>query len=254
MSISVITHRRPPLVATCAGSEFHIKIAKLFLDNGADVNASESVALRMALTFGSKELVTLFVKNGASLKVTESGLNALHCTALSARADIADTLMAFGLDVNSHDSHWRTPLHFACSAEADELIATDTDEPAKLFNSSERRVEDIAHSVSTEVDEIVTGSSHSSLRKKRAVKRLAMVRFLVEKKADVNARRAGGISVLHDALERDDRELVDFLISKGAVDHVGEGSNGEEDEKSRVETDDDGGGSNDGRGRRRGQG
>ena len=81
-----------------------------------------------------------------------------------------------------------------------------------------------------------------------------MVKFLVEKKADVNARRVGGISVLHDALERDNQELVDFLISKGAVDHVGEESNKGEDEKSRVETDDDGGGSNDGRGRRGRQG
>ena len=57
-----------------------------------------------------------------------------------------------------------------------------------------------------------------------------MVRLLVERKADVNARRAGGISVLHDALEREDRDVVDFLIANGAsLDQEGEQSNIEED-------------------------
>ena len=204
-----------PLVATCRGKQNDMKFAKLFLDNGADINASENFAVRAASIFGSKELVTFFVKNGAGLMATESGSNALHCTALNARADTADTLIAFGLDINSHDSHWGTPLHFACSAEADKLLAKDTHKHEK---------------------------------------RLAMVKSLVEKEADVNARRAGGISVLQDALKTDDQELVDFLVANGAADHVGKESNREEDEKSRVETNDDGAASHDGRGRRVRQG
>ena len=136
-------------------------------------------------------------------------------------ADIADTLIAFGLDVNSHDFLLRTPLHFACSAESD------------------KRHKDIADLLSAKVDELVSGSFLAALRKKLAEKRLAMVRLLVEKKADVNARRAGGISVLHDALERDDRDVVDFLIANGAsLDQEGEASNLEDGRRGVVNDDD----------------
>ena len=224
---------KAPLVATCRGREIDMKTAKLLLDNGADINASESHAVKMASMFGSKEMVIFLVKNGASLKATESGSNALHIAAMCAKADIADSLIAFGVDVNSHHPVLGTPLQFACSALSDLVIPTDTDEPEMLFDNSERSYGDIARSLSAEVDKVLSEPSVADLRKQLAEKRLAMVRLLVEKKADVNARRAGGISVLHDALERDDQELVDFLIANGAVDQVGEESNTEEDERCR---------------------
>ena len=242
---------KAPLVATCRRRETDMKTAKLFLDNGADINASEGFVVKMASMFGSKEMVTFLVKNGASLKAAESGLNALHVAAMSAKVDVADTLIAFGVDVNSHDFLMRTPLHYACSAEFDNVIVTDTDEPEILFDNSTDMT--TMQFLLTRTYKISSGSFHVGLREIWAKKRLVMVRFLVEKKADVNAQRAGGISVLHDALERDDPKLITFLIVNGAVDHVGEESNEDEDEQSKVETDDDGGGSNYGRGRRRGK-
>ena len=113
-----------------------------------------------------------------------------------------------------------------------------------LFDNSDRSIEDTAHLLSIEIDRLLSEPSVADLRKKRAEKRtekrLAMVRMLVEKKADVNVRRAGGISVLHDALERDDRDVVDFLIANGAsLDQEGEASNLEKDRNNRVGTDDE---------------
>ena len=231
---------KAPLVATCRGREIDMKTAKLLLDNDADFNASESHAVRIASIVGTKEMVSFLVENGASLKATESGLNSLHAAAVYARADIADTLVAFGVDVNSHDFLLRTPLHFACSAQSDLVIATDMDEPEMVFDHSERSYEDIARSLPAQVDEVLSEPSVADLRKQLAEKRLAMVRLLIENKADVNARRTGGISVLQDALERDDRDVVDFLIANGAsLDQVGEAVNSEEDGKSWVRTDDD---------------
>ena len=229
---------KAPLVATCRGREIDMKTAKLLLDNGAEINASESFAVMMASMFGSKEMVTFHVNNGTSLKATESGLNALHAAAMSAKADIADTLIAFGVDVNSHDFLLRTPLHFACSAESDHIIAGDKYDSKWVFDNFDSCLEDTAHSFSAKVDELVSGSIPAAFTKEQAEKRLAMVRFLVEKKVDGKARRAGGISVLHDALERDDQELVDLLIANGAVDQVEEESNIEEDERCSAETDD----------------
>ena len=140
-----------PLVATCRGKENDMEIAKLLLDNGADINASESHAVKMASMVGTKEMVTFLVENRASLRASESGLTALHVAAISARADIADTLISLGVDVNSHDFLLGTPLHFACSAKTDKVIATDTDEPEMLFDNSDRSLEDIAHWFSAKV-------------------------------------------------------------------------------------------------------
>ena len=237
---------KAPLLASCCGKENDMETAKLMLENGADINASENLAVRMASMLASKEMVTFLVDNRASLKATESGTTALHTAAINARADIADTLIAFGVDVNSHHFLWGTPLHCACSEIAAELIAADSDEPEMDLDSSlDKRLENTTHSLLAKVDELVTGSLFAGLQKKVSGKRLALVKMLVEKKADVNAWRARGISVLHDALERDDPELVDFLVANGAIDQVGERVNLENDKKYRAGTDDDGSGSND---------
>lgn len=216
--------RLAPLVATCRGNENDMEIAKLLLDNGADINASESRAVKMASMVGTKEIVTFFVENHASLRASDSGGTALHAAAQFARTDIADTLISLGVDVNSHHFLLGTPLHFACSAKTDKVMPADTDDPVMPFDNSDRSLEDIAHWVSAKVWRLVSKSVLGVLRKKREEERLAIVRLLVERRADLNARRAGGISVLHDALEREDQDVVDILIANGASLDQGENS------------------------------
>ena len=150
---------RAPLVATCRGKEHNMEITRLLLDSGADINASESYVVKMASMFGTKEMVTFFVNNHASLRKSESGFTALHAAAMYARADIADTLIAFGVDVNSHHCLLGTPLHFACSKEAEEVNATDTDEPERVFDSSYgRSLEDTTRLLLAKTDELLSGS------------------------------------------------------------------------------------------------
>ena len=64
---------------------------------------------------------------------------------------------------------------------------------------------------------------------KRLDKRLALLRLLIEKGADVNARCGTGASVLYQALKRDDDELVNVLRVQETVDIVGEESSSEKD-------------------------
>ena len=192
---------KTPLVATYRGEDNDMAMAKLMLDNGADINASESHAVMLASMLGSTEMVSFLVENGASLKATESETTALHAAAMNARADTSNTLISFGVDVNSHHLLLGIPLHFACSEVADEIMAAETNEPEMAFDSShDRSLEDNTHLLLARTDELVTGSLYAGIRKEVSAKRLALVRLLVEKRADVNALRAGGISVLHDAL------------------------------------------------------
>ena len=205
------------LIATGRGQENDMETAKFLLGKMTDANASTIFAEKMTSVSGTKEMVDFLMENRAILEASESGINALHVAAMYGRADIADTLIALGVDVNSHDFLLGTPLHCACSEKANKVIATDSYEPETVAESStDTSLENDMRWLDAQANEIVGGFFHAGLRKKRAVKRLAMVRFLAGKKADVNARRAEGISVLHDALERDDRDLVDFLIANGA--------------------------------------
>ena len=176
--------------------------------------------------FGTKELVHLFVERGASLQAILSGFTALHAAAMCARADIADTLIAFGVDVNTPLFPWGTPLHLAFSDMSDGLIVAD-EEPSIPFDSSSSIDQDLEHAAQllAKVDEIVNGSLAIRRRKQQSEKRLRLIRLLVERGVDVNARRTDGTSVLHEALERDDPELVDFLVANGARDLESEASN-----------------------------
>ena len=158
---------KAPLVATRRGKENDMETVRLMLENGADINASEGLAVWMASMLGTKEMVSFLVENRASLKASESGFTALHAAAMYARADIVDTLIGFGVDVNSYYFLLGTPLHFACSAKADEVIPADTEEPEMLFDNPDRSLEDIAHSVSAKVDGLVSESFLAGLRKKR---------------------------------------------------------------------------------------
>ena len=92
-----------PLVATCCAREDYIETANVLLENDAEINASERYAVKVALMFDSKELVNFLVGRGASLKASESEYTALHAASLHGRVDIADTLIAYGVGVNSHD-------------------------------------------------------------------------------------------------------------------------------------------------------
>ena len=202
---------KAPLVATCRGKADDMETAKVLLKNGADINASGSLAVRMASMFGTKEMVNFLVENDASLKASDSGFTALHAAAMCARADMADTLIAFGVAVNSHDSRWGTPLHLTCSEMADEVIAADLEEHKLDFDSPVgKEIENTARLLA-KLDELVTGSLIVRLRKKRSEKRLDLVRLLIEKKADVNARRAGGTSVTTRRFEEGRSVIGRFL-------------------------------------------
>ena len=219
---------KAPLLATFRGREEDIDTAKILLDNGANINASESYAVNIGSMFGSKDYVNFLVGMGASLTPSGSGFTALHATALSGRADIADALIAHGVGMNSHYFDLGTPLHVACSKEADVQILAGLPRPRRDRNRSSAKG-------NASLNVVEAQSKLASLLNRLSSKRLNLVKLLVEKGADVNALRGRGTSVLHDALKRNDPELVDFLIGQGAIDHAGEDTDPEEATKEDTE-------------------
>lgn len=96
----------------------NLKVAKLLIDHGADVNASggQGTVLRGIIYYKTEsgtEMANLLLDNGAKLQKFSYGNTELHFAALNDYADIIPVLAEHGADVNAVNEYGRTPLYYA---------------------------------------------------------------------------------------------------------------------------------------------
>jgi hypothetical protein len=101
--------------AACHG---HIEIARLLLQNGAEVNAKcngGSTPLHSAAAHGHVEILHLLVENGADLEAqANNGSRALHYTAFHGHLPFTQELISrYHVDINSRENNGTTALTFA---------------------------------------------------------------------------------------------------------------------------------------------
>jgi len=109
-----------------------LKVAKLLIDHGADVNASggQGTVLRGIIYYKSEsgtEMAKLLLDNHAKLQKFSYGNTELHLAALNDYADIIPILVEHGANVNAFNEYGHTPLYYAAMhghrKAADALIA-----------------------------------------------------------------------------------------------------------------------------------
>ncbi|KNC54129.1 uncharacterized protein AMSG_09906 [Thecamonas trahens ATCC 50062] len=174
--------------------------------------------LQLAALHGSVELVRVLVAGGADVcRAASFGLTALHdaasCNYTTARqhkkyAAVAEELLAAGAEVDAADETGATPLVVACRAGSHLLAGTL-----------------LSHGAD------VGGGSHSSahipliaalLPRATLVERQTLVKLLVRKCADVNARRRDpvlpfqGSTPLECAIFAGHIDAAEFLAARGA--------------------------------------
>ncbi len=97
-------------------------IAEYLVSKGADINVNESAHLDFtpvtwAIRNGNKEMVEMFLKNGANLQYrTWLGESYLHFAALFDRKELAEFLIERGMEVNTAKNGGLTPMHIAVVA------------------------------------------------------------------------------------------------------------------------------------------
>ena len=102
-----------------AASEGQLKIAKLLLKAGAEVDggdSDQSTPLDVAALRGQKEMVELLINKGADVNHRDNnGAYSLSFAAFSGNAEIVDILLQAGADLNYENPRGVTLLHAASS-------------------------------------------------------------------------------------------------------------------------------------------
>jgi len=110
--------RWTPLHSAC--SRGRGSVAKVLIDNGADVNAvTRGGRTPLHYAARNKDLGTasLLIAKGANVNAKGNrGRTSLHFAADSGNKDLTELLIAKGADVNAKDNDGKTPLHFAADS------------------------------------------------------------------------------------------------------------------------------------------
>jgi ankyrin repeat protein len=100
----------------------HKDIAEYLVSKGADINVNESnhldfTPVTWATRNGNKEMVEMFLENGANLQYrTRLGESYLHFAALFDRKELAEFFIERGIEINTAKNGGLTPMHIAVVA------------------------------------------------------------------------------------------------------------------------------------------
>jgi ankyrin repeat protein len=188
-----------PLHEAAEANDF--KMARLLIDNGADVAKSQQshriTPLILAIRAGAKEIVELLLRHAADPSADDAdGQTPLMAAANKPNADIVGTLLTAGADARVKDKLGRNVLQHCNPALPEEMMGKLMDAGADVNNRDTWQRTPLIAAV----------MDHN----------IPMARKLLEKGADPNVKDDNGASPLLVALNYRKFEIVGDLLKKGA--------------------------------------
>jgi len=186
-----------------------VKLIHSLIAGCADINAKDdwdgSTPLHIAVDQGHSDIAEVLIEAGASINARNvEGMTPLHKACFNGNKDIIELLVFKGADVNAKDKRKRTPLH--------EAIGADFHDSAKQLLKSKRA--DINSN-----GEKTEPSWNESQELAENIK-IEVVRFLISKGADVNAKDYFGGTPLYDAVYWASTDVIEILLESGANPNV----------------------------------
>jgi ankyrin repeat protein len=164
--------------------------------------------------------------------ITPNRMTALHYAAQAGHFDVADTLLRYHADVNALDQRGSTALMEACHAgpwksePAEDIVQLLIDHNAQVDLSLAAAMgwTDLIESIldrDISLLDIPDAKGRTALFHAARNNRLAAVKLLVDRGADVNRSDAVSIAALHRTSQECSDELLQYLIEHGANAHLG---------------------------------
>lgn len=212
----------------------YLDIMQVLIRSGASVNAQDAKgnsALHIVMpSVVRKDGMKLLLDNGANANLKDNhGEAPLHiCVSLDMGKDIADLLASKGADVNIRNTKGETPLHIAVKLDRNDYIAFLLGKQADIFadDTDGKTPFDIALALNNStLPELITEQTvqksdnrgntllHIATINGAPVKTIAQI---IDNKGSVQSRNKAGDTALHFAVELDEREIGELLITRGA--------------------------------------
>ncbi len=173
-----------------------VKVVKLLLERGAEVNAkqkSELTALHLASLNGHTEVVKLLLERDAEVNAKqESGITPLHYSIGEGYIEVATLLVEHGAEVNAKQKNGITPLHIASLKGRTKELGFLLEKGAEV-NAKEEQGLTALHAAASK------GDAEALI-------------LLLEKGADVNAKDEKGSTPLHLAAFNGHIKALELLL------------------------------------------
>lgn len=204
---------------TAAAQDSHTEIIEWLIENGANVNSTDSYgasAIVYAADEENAELVKLLIENGADVNITSSGgSSALKYAREMDNEEIIQMLLEAGArDENSSETGYEEDLHTGLGPEKQKEFI-EAAQKGDLLTVKVLFGQGIDVNERLEAENEFT-LSHVALTAAAQRSKKEIVEFLIYVDADVNATDSYGCSAITYAADEGNVEIVKMLIEAGA--------------------------------------
>jgi len=184
---------------------------KGLIASGVDINVQNDMqgmtALIMACTYGFTDIVKYLISEGADVNIQDTmyGYTALFGAAYSSQ-ELVEILLANGADIHIKSKEGTTAFTISVMGVLGESVTTDV---ASLFLERGADVD--------EASDTGPGAGYTCLMMVARNANPELVKFLLSKGADINAKAKDGSTALSLAMKENDAKMVALLKANGAT-------------------------------------
>lgn len=208
-------------------------IAQILLQSGADINAEDSLGKTPIMIIAPEEaqydMYSLLLSYSADVAHKDTyGDTVLHTSEMTnSPVDLLQMLVNFGAPIDERNKEGITPLALAIDRHLTEHIRFYVENGADIHSEDNKKATPLTNSLKTDdllpslltYKNIMSRDSFGNTVLHVALKNNASInktKYILDMMKDVNARNANGESALYIAVQKNQKEIGEMLLAKGA--------------------------------------
>jgi ankyrin repeat protein len=213
-------------------SIFSIKMVKLLLEKGTDINAAGlRTPLQTAIQEGPRDIFDLLIQSGADVNAKDRlGFTPMYMAIYNKDLDYMKILIANGADVNTKYPGGETLLQAASVTGKTEVVQFLLEKGADInakdntgwtallraARSADANMVELLLDKGAEIDARDNKYGFTALQYAARLGYKKVAKLLITKGADINEKDKDGRTALHLAAESADADIVELLLVNGA--------------------------------------